>query len=197
MRYDNLWLGLMVSMACVVAGGCTQAPSGGSPDPAAVSKEKAEVAAAPKHDHNAPGKHGGQQQLLGNHEYHAELVHNETTGEVVLFISDGEFKPVAVPEKEVFLTASVAGQPKEFTLSGDANPPEGQPRFVLVDKELCDAICKAGEGVRLNATIKGKPYAANYTAAGHDDHEHENGERDGDKHDEHPGEQHAAGQGEH
>ena len=176
MRCNILWLGLTVAVACAVAGGgCTPGPSSAPKD-----KDKVEPVAH-KHDHNAPGKHGGQQQLLGNHEYHAELADNDATGEVAVYITDAEFNPVAVPEKELFLTAIVDGQPKEFTLSGETNPPGGQPRFVLVDKQLCDAVCKGKGGVRLNATIKGKPYAATYTTSGHADHEH----------DEHPGDKHA------
>jgi hypothetical protein len=172
MRYDILWLGLAGAMAFATAGGCTQAPSDGAKGSAS-QQAKVETTAAPKHDHNAPGKHGGQQQLLGNHEYHAELARNETTGEVAIYITDSEFKPVPVPEKEVFLTVSVAGQPKEFTLPSDASPPEGQPRFVVTDKQLSEAIEKAEGGVRMNATLKGKPYAATYTASGHVGHEHE------------------------
>jgi hypothetical protein len=183
MRCNILWFGLTVAVACVVAGGgCTPGPSSAPKD-----KDKAEPVAH-KHDHNAPGKHGGQQQLLGNHEYHAELADDDTTGEVAVYITDAEFNPVAVPEKEMFLTTTIDGQPKEFTLSGDVNPPGGQPRFVLVDKQLCDAVCKGEGGVRLNATIKGKPYAATYTASDHADHEH--AEKNADKHDEHSGEKH-------
>jgi hypothetical protein len=190
MRCNMLWLGLTVAVACAVAVGCTQAPSGNPKSPSAAPKDKDKVEpVAHKHDHNAPGKHGGQQQLLGNHEYHAELADNDETGEVAVYITDAELNPVAVPEKELFLTASIEGQPKEFTLKGDANLSEGQPRFVLVDKQLCDAVCKGKDGVRLNATIKGKPYAATYTTSGHADHVH--GEMDADKHDEHPGEKQA------
>lgn len=191
MRRNILWLGLTATMACVVAVGCSQAPTGDVKEAAAAAKGKTEAPAAPKHDHNAPGKHGGQQQLLGNHEYHAELADNDSNGEVAIYITDGEFKPVAVPEKELFLTASIAGQPKEFTLVADANPPDGQPRFVLVDKQLCEAVCKGKDGVRLNATIKGKPYAATYKASADAEHDHAHGEKAADKHDEHPGEKHA------
>jgi len=166
MRCNNLWLGLTLTVACAIAGGgCTPSPSGAPKDSAGTPKEKAETVAH-KHDHNAPGKHGGQQQLLGNHEYHAELADNDATGEVAIYITDGEFNPVTVPEKEMFLTAVIAGQSKEFTLVSDTSPPAGQPRFVLVDKQLCDAVCKGEGGVRLNATIKGKPYAATYTTSG-------------------------------
>jgi hypothetical protein len=185
MRCNLLWIGLMVVVACAASViGC-------KPESSDVSKDKV-VAAPHKHDHNAPGKHGGQQQLLGNHEYHAELAHNETTGEVAIYVTDAEFIPVAVPEKTIFLTAIIDGQPKEFTLSGETNPSGaagGEPRFVLVDKQLCDAIGKGKDAVRLNATIKGKPYAATYTVSGHADHEH--GEKHADEHDEHPGEKHA------
>ena len=187
MRCNMLWLGLTMAVACMIATGCTQAPSGGAKESAAVPKGKTEAAAAPKHDHSAPGKHGGQQHLLGNHEYHAELADNDATGEVAVYITDAEFKPVAVPEKEMFLTATIDGQPKEFTLKSETNPPGGQPRFVLADKQLCDAVCKGKGGVRLNATIKGKPYAATYTPSGDAGHEH----GDADKHDEHPGEKQA------
>jgi hypothetical protein len=179
MRCNILWLGLMV--VCVVAGGgCTPGPSSAPKD-----KDKVEPVAH-KHDHNAPGKHGGQQQLLGNHEYHAELADDDATGEVAVYITDAELNPVAVPEKEIFLTAIVDGQPKEFKL---INAPGGQPRFALVDKQLCDAVCKGKDGVHLNATIKGKPYAATYTTSGHADHEH--GKETAHEHDQHPGEKHA------
>jgi hypothetical protein len=184
MRCNMLWLGLAVAVVCVVAGGgCTPAPSSAPKD-----KDTAEPVAH-KHDHNAPGKHGGQQQLLGNHEYHAELADNDATGEVAVYITDAELNPVAVPEKEMFLTATIDGQPKEFALTSETNPPEGQPRFVLADKQLCEVVCKGEGSVRLNATIKGKPYAATYSTSGHADHEH--GEKHADEHDEHPGEKHA------
>ena len=188
MRCNHLWLGLTLAAACAITGGgCTQSPSK-PPNASVHAPQDTAGTVVHKHDHNAPGKHGGQQQLLGNHEYHAELVDNDVTGEVAIYITDGEFTPVTVLEKEMFLTATIAGQPKEFTLVNDAHPAAGQPRFVLVDKELCEAVCKGKGGVRLNATIKGKPYAATYTTSGHADHEHD--EKSADKHDEHPGEKH-------
>lgn len=179
MRCNILCFGLTAAVVCMVAGsGCAPSPA---PSPKA-KEEKAEPVAH-KHDHNAPGKHGGQQQLLGNHEYHAELTRNEATGEVAIYITDSQFNPVAVPEKEMFLTVAVAGQPTECTLTAQPNPPGGEPRFVFVDKQLSEAIEKAEGGVRLNAIIKGKPYAATYTAAAHSDHEHD-GKR-ADEHDHH------------
>jgi hypothetical protein len=188
MRCNILSLGLTVAVACAVAGGgCAPGPSATPKDTAAASKDKTEAVAA-KHDHNAPGKHGGQQQLLGNHEYHAELTRNEDTGEVALYVTDAQLKPVVVPETEAFLTVIVDGQPKEFTLKSEAKPsgePGARPHFVLVDKQLSEAIENAEGGVRLNVTIKGKPYAATYTKSGHAGHEH------GDKHDEHSREKHA------
>ena len=187
MRCNILWLGLTAATLCLIAGG------GCTPEPAGAPKESA----AHKHDHNAPGKHGGQQQLLGNHEYHAELAHNDATGEVAVYVTDAEFNPVAVPEKDLFLTVVVAGQPKEFTLSAQTNPPGEPPRFAIVDKQLSDAIDKGEGGVRLNATIKGKPYAATYTAARHADHDDDHDHDHAEKHDEHPGEKHADEHGDH
>jgi hypothetical protein len=173
MRCNNLWLGLAVTAMCMAsAAGCSQCPSDVAKAPADAAKVAGEHAEH-KHDHNAPGKHGGQQQLLGNHEYHAELAHNEATAEVAVYITDAEFTAVAVPEKEMFLTALVGGQSKEFTLAADPHPADNQPRFVLVDKQLCEAVCDGPDGVRLNATLKGKPYAATYTPSAHADHEHE------------------------
>lgn len=177
MRCNVLCLSLVVAMAGVLTSGCTQAPPETPKTPAATAKD-GEEPAAHKHDHGAPGKHGGPQQLLGNHEYHVELTHNEDSGEVAVYVTDADLKPVEVPEKTVFLTAVVDGKSKEFTLNGE-NPAGGQPRFVVVDKQLAEIICDGKGGVRLNAKIKGKPYAATYDAAAHGDHDHEHG----DKHD--------------
>jgi hypothetical protein len=180
MRCNILWLGLTVAACAAAMLGCTP----GAPAPA--PKEKAAETAVHKHDHNAPGKHGGQQQLLGNHEYHAELAHNDATGEVAIYVTDADFKPVAVPEKEIYLTATIAGQPKEFTLHNEAGKQDAAPRFVVVDKQLNDVIDAGKSSVRLNATLKGKPYAATYEVKPHAEHEH--GDKHADEHDEHHGE---------
>lgn len=166
MQCKATWRGLALVAGALYLGGC--GPSAASRPAASAPTEKPAPAAA--HDHDAPGKHGGQQQLLGNHEYHAELVCVEKSGEVAIYLSDGQFRPVAASSPEVFLTAMIDGRPKEFRLVAEAKG-SGEPRFVLVDGVLCRAILHGEGGVRFNATLQGKPYAATFQASKEHDHD--------------------------
>jgi hypothetical protein len=183
MRCRTRWFYLVVVMVCAAGSmGCNRAGA-----PPAADAPKADVAI--KHNHGAPGPHGGPRPTLGNHEYHAELTHDESSGEVAVYITDGQYKQVSVPEQELYLTVAVAGKPKEFVLVNDAKQkatPAAETRFVLVDKLLAGAIGDKAN-VQMNATIKGKPYAAAFAAASQahdddddDDHGHAHDEKPGD-----------------
>jgi hypothetical protein len=184
MRCSAAWFGVVLVMVWAMGtAGCNRAP--------APTKSDAPQGATPvKHDHGAPGVHGGPRPVLGNHEYHAELTHNEASGEVAVYITDAQYKSVPVPEKELFLTVAIAGKPREFKLANDVKQngaPPRETRFVLVDKQLCAAVGKAGEaGVRMNAVVHGKPYTTTFASQTHDDDDH-----DHDAHGEKPGHDHA------
>ena len=62
MRCNLLWLGLTVGGGLRGCGRLHAGSSGGPKAPSSPPKDQAEPVAH-KHDHNAPGKHGGQQQL--------------------------------------------------------------------------------------------------------------------------------------
>lgn len=159
-------------------------PTSSTPSTTQAKTDKTDkTGAAPQHEEPADVP---PTVVLGDHAYHAELFQNKTSGEVAVAISDGEFHPVSVPEKELFLTVTVQGQPKEFTLAQAEPGKEGKARFVLVSKELCDALGTNAKGAHLNATVKGKPYSASFgdkphrhgkPGAAEDDHDH------GDDHD--------------
>lgn len=106
--------------------------------------------------------------VLGDHAFHAELALDEATGEVAVLISDGNFKPAAVPEKELFLTVAVDGKPKEFSLKqSEPSDPTKKARFAIVDKDLCKSLAPSAKGARINATIRGAAYAATFADKAH------------------------------
>lgn len=128
------------------------------------------------HDHEAP--HGGELIELASHAYHAEIVFDEKTHSISVYLLDGEAeKGVGIPEKELTLTLSVdekqethklLAQPQEgdesgtssrFTTTGDA----AFERF-HDDEDLAGTV---------DVAIKGKKYSIVVKHDDHDDHDHD------------------------
>ena len=126
--------------------------------------------------HPEEGPHHGHLIELGNEEYHAELIHDDATHKVTIYLLDGAAKKaVAIPDKELSLNLVFAGKPQSYKLAAlaQAEDAAGQSsRFELTSKELCDALDDEKTSGRLNVNIAGKPYSGSVTHAGHDDHDH-------------------------
>lgn len=124
--------------------------------------------------HPEDGPHNGHLIELGKEEYHAELVHDDATQKVTIYLLDGAAKKfVAVPEKELTINLVVGGKPQSYKLPAVAqsNDAPGQSsRFELANEELCKALDDEGTTGRLSITIAGKPYSGQVTHAGHEDH---------------------------
>ncbi|MCL4204512.1 MAG: hypothetical protein KJ000_18660 [Pirellulaceae bacterium] len=110
--------------------------------------------------HPTKGPHGGQLIELGNEEYHAELIHDETTHKVSVHLLDAAGKQaVAVAVPEITIQLLQGGQFTPYTLKA---VPAGAPsasQFELVDQKLCEALCGNELIGRLQVTIEGKAYA--------------------------------------
>ena len=151
------------------------------------------------HDDAAEGPHGGHLVILGDHEYHAELVHDEKTQTVTVYLLDAAAKqPVVVRLPEITLQLLRDGKFAKYVLkaapgAGDA---EGTAsKFESVDAALAEALDDDHVQGRLQVTIDGKSYSGTIEHHGHDDedghdepahddegHEHEGHDHEGHEH---------------
>ncbi|WP_298859626.1 hypothetical protein [uncultured Gimesia sp.] len=127
------------------------------------------------HDHPSEGPHHGSLIELGKEAYHAELVHDEKSGSVTIYILDsGATKNVPVKAESVLINAKHDGKGQQFTLTAarEANDPEGQSsRFSTQDKALGELLEEHDTDARLVLEIEGKSYSGKIPAHDHD-HKH-------------------------
>lgn len=115
------------------------------------------------HSHPSEGPHGGQILEFGSADYHAELVHDEASGAVTVYILDsGATKATPVEAAELTVNVKQGGEAKQYVLA--AAPDEGETggkssRFTTEDKALGEDL-HAGAEARLVAKIGGRSYNA-------------------------------------
>jgi hypothetical protein len=123
------------------------------------------------HAHPSEGPHHGSLIELGAEEYHAELVHDDESGSVTIYILDSAAK-TAVPIDATELTVNLKhdGNAEQFKLaaSPDTNDSDGKSsRFISTDKELGEDLHGAHADATLVVMIDGKSFRG---AIKHDDH---------------------------
>ena len=161
------WLVLALGTLC---GGCSaKVDTGGH----AANEHTAPAPA----DHPERGPHQGRLIELGREEYHAELLHDDASHRVTIYLLDAAARrPTAVSEPEVLVNLVVEGTPRQFKLPAAPQPgdPSGSSsRFEFVSEALCQALDQATTTGRLSATIAGRPYSGDLAHAAHDhDHDH-------------------------
>ena len=129
-----------------------------------------------EHAHAAHGPHEGDLIELGSEEYHAEIVHDEKSGSIAVYILDSSAKKqVPIDAQEITVNAKHDGQPEQFALkaSPDSDDPQGtSSRFVSNDEELAHHLDEEDAEARLVVKINGKSYsgtlAHDHDHAGHD-----------------------------
>ena len=172
-------LAAFIAVTSVLAlGGCNggQANNGGVAEDGAVEMEGAPPALPPggEHDHPSEGPHHGSLIELGNEQYHAELVHDDTTGAVTIYILDGAAAAqVPIEAAEVMINLKHDGKAVQHRLAAqrDEGDPEGRSsRFVSKEPTLGDQLDAEGADPRLVVKIDGKSYSGELA---HDhDHDH-------------------------
>lgn len=126
------------------------------------------------HDHPTEGPHGGGLIELGNEEYHAELVHDEATGRVTIYLLDSAAKSAAMTEAaELKVNLSHEGQAEQFVLF--SNPQAGDAlgtasRFDSTDPELAEELDHEGVKAQLVVMVGGKQFRGEIHHE-HDGHE--------------------------
>ncbi len=140
------------------------------------AKTAAPPAAAPKAEaHAEEGPHKGHLIELGEEEYHAELIHEDATKTVAIYLLGADARTaVSIPDPEIMLNLVVAGTPMQAKLTAERQPgdPEGQAsKFAIVDEQILEALEAPKTTGRLNVTIGGKSYSGNVEHEG--DHGHD------------------------
>lgn len=135
------------------------------------------------HEHPTEGPHHGSLIELGKEAYHGELVHDEKTGAVTVYVLDGAAKKsVPIKAESIMVNVKHDGKGDQFTLTAapEESDPMGQSsRFVIKDKALGELLDGEDVTARLVLEIDGKSYTGDIAAHDHDhdhDHGHEHGE---------------------
>ena len=127
-----------------------------------------------EHAHPAEGPHHGVLVELGAEEFHAEVVHDDAAGTVVVYLLDSMGREAAFSEAtEIVINLKHGDKPEQYTLT--AKTTEGQAagknsEYSLSSKELLDALHDESTTAKLSLTINGKPYAGTIEHADHADH---------------------------
>lgn len=78
-----------------------------------------------KHEHHAP--HGGTVVVLGDEEYHLELVRDAATGTLSAYVLDGELeKFIRIDTPTLTIVATVAGEARTLELAAVASTATGE-----------------------------------------------------------------------
>jgi hypothetical protein len=154
--------------------GCPKANSGGAGGAAEAEHDD--------HDHGEEGPPGGHIIELGAEDHHAELMHDDATHLVGIYILGGDAKtatPIATESVTINVTAD--GAPSQYVLP--AKPQSGEAGgnssyFELVSEPLCAVVCGESEAknakARLSLKVGDKPYSGMIETDHHDhDHDHE------------------------
>ncbi len=174
-RKPSIFLAAWVALSTAVLLGSTGC-SRPAAEPASAPADQAAAHGDQEHGHAEEGPHHGHLIVLGNEEYHAELVHDDSTKTVTIYLLDSAAKNNApTSASEIRINLIVSESPKQFVLPAapQENDPAGQSsRFELADATLCDGFDAEGATCRLSVEIDGKPYAGTLDLHEHGDHEH-------------------------
>lgn len=131
------------------------------------------------HGNKHLGPHHGHVIELGrSHEYHAEIVENEETGTVTVYILDAELNELAIEQASIVMNLTVDSTAETFELSAVGGSNGKASRFVAGDRALFEALHEYEATGKLRVTIGGIPYTGNVEHHDHqggqdDDHGHE------------------------
>lgn len=133
------------------------------------------------HDHgHAHGPHKGELIELGDEEYHAELVENEETETITIYLLCSKAKEaVAIEAKELLVNVKHDGKPIQFKLKAEPQKTDAEgtsSRFVLKSEKLAKLIEDDKAEKRLRVTIKGKTFNGKIEHH-HHDHDHKDAKK--------------------
>jgi hypothetical protein len=149
MRLRRTLLTAAALMALAPAPGCTKAPA-----------TSADSGQPQKHHHHPP--HGGTPVVLGDEDYHVELLLDPAAGKLQAYVFDGEmenFMRSSAPS--IVLEVALGGQAHELALAAVPNPETGE---TVGDTSLFEAQAdwlkgaSQFDGVLKSVSIRGSTY---------------------------------------
>jgi hypothetical protein len=157
MRCTNCCFALLAAAVLAFSSGCGDTPK---PDKPGKTNGKGGDKTS---GHPAHGPHNGHLiELGGDHEYHGEIVHDDTAGTVTIYILDGTAKKAApIDAKEITINVTHDKKPEQFKLaaSPDQGDPEGKSsRFVSKDKHLLEDLDAKGAQAELVFSVGSKQF---------------------------------------
>jgi hypothetical protein len=112
--YGWVCLRLVFGAAAIFASACSR-----KAEPSATSVQPA------KHEHHAP--HGGTPVVLGDEAYHLELLIDRSSGELQVFVLDGEMENfIRCPMPAFDIEATVDGEKRVLTLKAIGDSATGE-----------------------------------------------------------------------
>lgn len=129
---------------------------------------------AAEHAHPEKGPHGGSLLELGDEEYHIEVMLNEKTNTLTLYVLDAAAKAmVPIDAKEALINLKHDGKPEQFKLPAvrlKTDPTGMASAFQVKNEELVHDLHHKNNDARLAVKIKGKAYSAKFELK--HDHKH-------------------------
>jgi hypothetical protein len=112
--------------------------------------------------HPAQGPHRGSLIEFGDEEFHAELVHDDSTDTITIYVLDKKARrAVPVTARTVTLDIRAAGRSHRYTLVANVRGTEGfgaASVFTASDNLLCQLLDVDGVSARLTIEIDGKSF---------------------------------------
>ncbi len=172
-KYDYCLV--LAILSCVITTGCD------SNEEYEVFDPKQTDAAELDHDHeHHEAPHGGHLIELGDHAFHAEVIFEEQSGKITVYILDGHAEEThVIDQQELTLNMTVDEKPQQYKLMSaplDGEPEGKSSRFESSSKELFDHFHEhEGFKAKLKVVIDGKQYLGVVEHKDHyeDDHNHD------------------------
>jgi len=191
----SIELALTAAFALVLAG-CTDSNS----EFTEVSHDESEVGHDDHsgHGHGAHGPNGGEIVEVGNEEFHAEVVVDEDTHRIDVFVLGSDAKTAKpIDATEISVSFKHGDEVEDFKLAAAAldGEAEGQSsKFTLTSEELFEELHEHSEGATLSFSAGGESLSGAVTHShdhgdehGHQDsHGHDDDDDDDAQHDDHP-----------
>jgi hypothetical protein len=178
MRIHFMTTGLLVGLCLFGFNGCDREPA---------SKYRPEHV----HVHLEEGPNGGHIIEIGAKAHHAELVHDDATHKVGIYVLDGHAKKTKPLEGgTVVINVSEDGTPSQYELlpvpqTGETE--DNSSYYEIVSEPLCKIVCGESEAksvqARVSIKIGDRPYVGIIETSAHD---HEHGHEHEGEHEEKP-----------